>query len=174
MSGSEPKNQSMWVKIALALAGAGLIVSAALLSCRHWAHPNSGLPTVRMNLGSRSFTLEVANTFESRRRGLMKRDSLPENHGMIFVFAEPQILGFWMKNTRIPLDIVYLDAEGKVVSVHSMQPYDLRSTDSNGLAKYAIELNEGAAAEAGIHPGDRVAIPPAAREPAQVGSGALD
>jgi uncharacterized membrane protein (UPF0127 family) len=64
-----------------------------------------------------------------------------------------------MQNTRIPLDIVFVDAAGKVVSIHQMKPHDLKSTRSNGPAKYAIELNAGRAAEAGIESGDQLQIP---------------
>jgi uncharacterized membrane protein (UPF0127 family) len=72
-----------------------------------------------------------------------------------------------MKNTRIPLDILYLDAGGQVVSIHQMKPYDTRTeTRSARPAKYAIELNVGRAAAVGVKPGDVLEIPASAREPA--------
>ncbi len=138
-----------------------LLVLAALAGggCRQSATAKPALPTVTMQLGSKTFTLEVANTVPTRERGLMQRDSMPADHGMIFVFPEEEVLSFWMKNTRIPLDIIFVAKDGRVVSIHSMKPYDLRSTRSAGPAKYAIELNKGAAEGAGVKAGDVLAIP---------------
>lgn len=122
--------------------------------------------TVPMQIGNKTFNLEVADNYESRKTGLMHRKSMPPDHGMIFVFAEEQPLGFWMKNTLIPLDVIYLDAKGKVVSVKKLEPLDLTPVSSDGPAKYAIEINRGAAAEAGVKAGDVLTIPERAREPA--------
>ena len=127
------------------------------------SQPSSGLPTVKMQIGSTTFTLEVASNEETRERGLMRRDSMDRDHGMIFVFDREQILPFYMKNTRIPLDIVFVDKDGVVVAVKQMKPYDLSITSSEKPALWAIELNAGAAAEAGVKPGDRLEIPQQAR-----------
>jgi len=94
------------------------------------SQPSSGLPTVKMQIGSKRFTLEVANNEETRERGLMRRDSMPADHGMIFVFDREQVLPFYMKNTRIPLDIIFVDKQGVVVTVKQMRPYDLSITSS--------------------------------------------
>jgi uncharacterized membrane protein (UPF0127 family) len=144
------------------------LLAALLVGCQPGATAGSqpALPTVTMSLGEKTFTLEVANTEESRERGLMRRDSMPSDHGMIFVFAAAQPLNFYMKNTRIPLDIVFLDAGGRVISIKQMKPYDLSLTPSGGAALWAIELNQGAAASAGLKVGDQLQIPDAARKPA--------
>jgi uncharacterized membrane protein (UPF0127 family) len=141
-----------------------LLVALLLLAtgCRP-ATPPSGLPVVQLRLGDKNFTLEVASTEESRERGLMRRDSMPADHGMIFVFVHADPVSFYMKNTRIPLDIVFLDENGVVISISQMKPYDLTTTPSGGPAKWAIELNQGAAADAGIKVGDKVEIPESAR-----------
>jgi uncharacterized protein len=118
-----------------------------------------GLPVVEMKIGNKEFVLEVAATAEARNRGLMRRDSMPADHGMIFVFTEEQPLSFWMRNTRIALDIIYLDRGGRVVSIKPMKPYDESSTPSDGPAQYAIEVNQGAAATAGVKVGDVLALP---------------
>jgi uncharacterized membrane protein (UPF0127 family) len=123
----------------------------------------TALPTVRISMGIQSFTLEVANNDSSREYGLMKRDSMPADHGMIFVFAQPANVGFYMKNTRIPLDIVFLDKDGGVISIKQMKPYDLTTVYADGPAKWAVELNKGAAAGAGLKVGDKLQIPEAAR-----------
>jgi len=125
---------------------------------------DSGLPVVKMELGKRSYELEVANTRETRERGLMHRESMPADHGMIFVFVDEQPRGFWMRSTRIPLDIIFMNGAGKVVSVHQMKPYDEHTTESKGPAKYAIELNQGEAEKAGVKEGDQLKLPDAARE----------
>lgn len=120
---------------------------------------NRNLPSTTIQLGSQRFIVEIAKDEPTRRTGLMNRPSMPPDHGMIFVFPVQQPLGFWMDNTLIPLDIIYLDREGRVVSIHSMQPLDLRKVASAAPAKYAIELNHGAAARTGLRPGDPVQIP---------------
>ena len=89
---------------------------------------------------------------------------MPDNHGMIFVFGEERELDFWMKNTRFPLDIAFLDATGKVVSIKQMRAYDLTSIPSEAPAKYAIELNLGAAAKAGLKVGNQIDIPSEAKQ----------
>lgn len=123
----------------------------------------SALPTVPMKIGSRSFELEVARTSQEQERGLMKRDSMPQNHGMIFVFPDERVLEFWMKDTRFALDILFVDGKGKVVSIFQMKPYDLTTTSSEKPAQYAIELNAGAAKDAGVKVGDVLDIPAEAR-----------
>jgi hypothetical protein len=145
------------LSIVLVFAGLATIFLLQPGGCRR--KPASNLATVRMKIGSDMFTLEVADTDPKRQYGLMHRDSMPSSHGMIFVFPDEEPLGFWMKNTRLPLDIIYIDAGGKVVSIHRMEPYTLRSTRSDGPAKYAIELNAGRAAKAGVKPGDSLQIP---------------
>ena len=124
---------------------------------------------VRMQVGGKVFDLEVADTDARQQYGLMNRRSMPKNHGMIFVFPDERPRGFWMKNTLIPLDILYLDAGGRVVSMHRMEPEArdergrLRSYPSAGPAQYAIELNAGMAEIAGVRRGDVLAIPDAVR-----------
>jgi uncharacterized membrane protein (UPF0127 family) len=130
--------------------------------CRN-EQPQSNLPTVKMQLGSEQFVLEIAADGESRERGLMRRDSMPDNHGMIFVFSNADVLKFWMKDTRIPLDIVYVGANGDVVAVKQMKPYDRSTTSSDAPAKWAIELNQGTAMRAGVKVGQSLQIPPEAQ-----------
>src|SRR5581483_8429908 len=81
----------------------------------------AGLPVVRMKIGSQTFNLEVARTEAQQEKGLMKRDSMPADHGMIFVFPEELERSFWMKNTRFPMDILFLNSAGKIVSIHQMR-----------------------------------------------------
>jgi hypothetical protein len=118
------------------------------------------LPTTKMQIGNKTFTLEVADTRSTKEYGLMHRDSMPADHGMIFVFSDEAERRFWMHNTRIPLDIIYVNAAGKVVSVKQMKPYDESGVLSDGPAQYAIELNKDAASAAGVTPGMTLQLPP--------------
>ena len=115
------------------------------------------------SFGECDFLLEVANSPEERAIGLMGRESLGHDVGMLFVFEEERVLGFWMKNTLIPLDIIFIDSDETVVDVQTMRPEhetapDLPIHTSAAPALYAIEVNEGVAAECGIEPGDVVTL----------------
>jgi hypothetical protein len=145
------------------------LLTIALLvgGCGNGAATSGTLPTVPMKIGSKTFTLEIANDTLEREKGLMRRDSMPAEHGMIFVFPGEERLGFYMKNTRIPLDIIFLNAGGVVVSIKQMRPYDVSTTYTDAPAKWAIELNQGQAAASGVTVGDQLTIPESARSPEQ-------
>ena len=136
---------------------------AASLPCA--AQPADGkpqsLPISKIQVGTYPVSAEVAQTPDQRALGLMYRFSLPADHGMLFVFPEPQPLGFWMRNTYIPLSIAYIGADGRIVSVADMAPRDESSHPSNGPALYALEMRKGWFAEKGLGPGTRVSgLPP--------------
>ena len=122
------------------------------------------LRTVEVRLGEKDFILQVADTDAERQAGLMFRKSLAENEGMIFIFLEEQYQSFWMKNTYVPLDIAFLDENGRVLNIKQAKPHDLDGVDSVAPAKYVIELPVGAAKKAGLAPGMTVRIPESARE----------
>ncbi|HEV7299118.1 MAG TPA: DUF192 domain-containing protein [Tepidisphaeraceae bacterium] len=124
----------------------------------------TALPTVPVRIGQQTFQLEIANDDAERQQGLMHRDSMPPNHGMIFVFPDERERAFWMKNTKIPLDILYLDSVGTIVSIRQLKPFDETSISSWFPARFAIELNEGAADKSGVRVGHVVKIPAVARE----------
>ena len=115
------------------------------------------------SIGSCKLFLEVADDPEERAVGLMGRESLGHDRGMLFVYANDQILSFWMKGTLIPLDIIFIDGNSVVVDVQTMRPEhetapNLPITPSAAPARYAIEVNEGVAAECSIEPGVSAAI----------------
>jgi uncharacterized membrane protein (UPF0127 family) len=140
-----------------------LFLSLAGCGCEQQSQSPAGLPVVKMDIGRQKFVIEVARSAADQETGLMKRDSMPADHGMIFIFFDDQVRRFWMKNTRFPLDILFLDSTGKVVSIHQMQAYDLNETSSDFPARYAVELNTGVAAQSGVKVGDILDIPPPAR-----------
>ncbi len=106
--------------------------------------------------------LKVANSPEERERGLMYRESLEKNHGMVFVFDDPAVQSFWMKNTLIPLDMVFVSENGTVLNVEhaDTQPNasdsELRSYQSDGEAKYVVEMRQGFADRVGVEPGTKL------------------
>jgi hypothetical protein len=110
-------------------------------------------------VGKTPLWVEVADTLEKQERGLMFRRSLPENEGMLFVYREPIEMSFWMRNTLIPLDIVFVGADGAILNIHQARPLDESVLyRSAGAAKYVIETNQGWFARHGIVPGDRVTL----------------
>jgi uncharacterized protein len=140
-----------------------LVAAPALAGCRESPRKEAapaGVETVRVQIGNETFALEIADSLEEHKRGLMFRDTMPADHGMIFLFSGERERKFWMKDTLIPLDILYLDAGARVVSIKSMKARDLTPVPSDGPAKYAIELNDGAAARSGVRRGDTLTLPP--------------
>ena len=120
----------------------------------------SGGPSVE--LGGKSFAVEIADTREKQALGLMFRDEMPADQGMLFIFPNEAPRSFWMKNTRIPLDIMYFDKDLNMVSISAdTQPCRVSrcpSYPSIAPAKYVLELNAGTAAELGVGPGARLTI----------------
>ena len=101
--------------------------------------------------------IEIADTDQKREQGLMLRDSLAFDQGMLFIFPQEQMQSFWMKNNRISLDIIYIDDDGKIVSIaRDAKPYDTTPLPSEAPARYVLEIPGGACAEADINPGDHV------------------
>ena len=86
----------------------------------------------------------------------MYRESLEENQGMLFVYPEQRTLGFWMKDTLIPLDIAYIDREGRIVDIQQMEPQTTETHDSAAPAMYALEMNQGWFEANGIRIGDLI------------------
>lgn len=115
--------------------------------------PNEGLKIVRLKVGQNDTEIEIADTEETRSIGMMYRDSNPEHHGMIFVFQDVDYRRFWMKNTRIPLDIAYVAEDGTINDIHQMKPYITDGTRSQYKAKYALEMNEGWFEQHGVKAG---------------------
>jgi uncharacterized membrane protein (UPF0127 family) len=127
---------------------AGVLAAAPALAAQ--------LPTVELAINGHRLVVEVATTEQTRTTGLMHRFSLQPDHGMLFVFKEPQPLAFWMKNTYVPLSIAFIGGDGKIVNIEDMAPQTETTHPSRGLALYALEMKKGWFAERGIGTGAAV------------------
>lgn len=119
-------------------------------------------------LGGQNFELELALTPQTRRTGLMHRDSLPDNGGMLFVFEDEAVRRFWMKNCLIALDALFLDEQGRIVHIRTMSvpppgipDHQLPSYSSVHPARFVIELAAGRAEQLGLAEGDVIDLPAA-------------
>jgi len=114
------------------------------------------LLTYPIRIGKHAIRAEVANTPESRRRGLMFRTRLASSSGMIFVFPHEQRISMWMKNTLIPLSVAFIDSDGRILNIATMQPNSEQTQSSKGPARFALEMNQGWFKDHGIESGARV------------------
>jgi uncharacterized membrane protein (UPF0127 family) len=109
--------------------------------------------------GERSFTIEIADDPGERSRGLMFRREMDGDHGMLFIFEQSQPVGFWMKNTPLPLDLVFIGEDGKVRAIERGEPFSEAPIAPGEPVQFVLELNAGTAAEAGIDNGDLIRHP---------------
>lgn len=116
-----------------------------------------------LQVGKHRVWVEAVATEATRGQGLMYRRHLPEDHGMIFVYAAARPLSFYMANTLVPLSIAFLREDGTINDIHDMRPLDRTSIPSEGAAKYALEVNQGWYERHGVRPGDRVELPESIR-----------
>lgn len=114
---------------------------------------------VRSASGEHHFTVEIAATPEQQQQGLMFRRSLASDAGMIFPYAPPQRVAFWMRNTLIPLDIIYIRPDGTIARIVNAKPLDETPLPSGEPVSLVLEIAGGRAAELGIKPGDSAAPP---------------
>ena len=124
-------------------------------------HPESGLEVIPLTITSlgktHAFRVEVARTPEQQARGLMFRTAMGPNEGMLFPYEPPRVLSFWMKNTVLSLDIIFIGPDRRIINIAANTvPYSEASVLSDAPAIAALELNAGRAAELGIVPGARV------------------
>ena len=126
------------------------------LIMENWRKYLNESTSLSLNIAGFPLNVEVASDEKSIRKGLMGRDELDSESGMLFVFPEPAEQSFWMKNTSIPLSIAYLDEDNKILNIEDMTPHDTNGVGSQGKAKCAIEANQGWFDSKGIGPGDYV------------------
>jgi len=132
-----------------------VLMAVSLAGC---AQPE--LSKVKLVAAGKELSVEVAGTEAEREHGLMGRKSLGLMEGMIFVFDRDEHLEFWMKNTPLPLSIAFISADGKILEIRDMRPFDTTTIRSRFSARYALEMNQGAFQSLGISAGDLVTFPP--------------
>ncbi len=132
-----------------------LVLAPTICSCsKHSRTPNNNLYEV--NINDKSAYVEVASTREERMLGLMYRDKLDKDHGMLFIYPQEQILSFWMKNTKIPLSIAFIGSDGIIMQIESMFPKSLIAHKSKDKVRYALEMEKGWFKKNNIKAGNRV------------------
>lgn len=138
--------------VAAATCAPGLALAEAACS--------PGRVDLRWPGGQESFAVEIADDPDERAQGLMFRETLDPAAGMLFVYESPRRAQFWMKNTLIPLDMIFADATGKVTHVHSNAiPQDLTPIDGGEGVTFVLEINGGLAARLGLTPGAELRHP---------------
>ena len=133
-----------------------VLILSALLACTGSKHP-----TATLDVGGAKLQAELAIDNASRMEGLMHRDSMPADHGMLFIYPDYATRSFWMKDTRIPLSIAFADKEGVIVKIADMEPFDTGHTKSLYPAKYALEVNKGWFDTNGVKKGAKITGIPA-------------
>lgn len=133
----------------------------AAASAQTARHPESGLPVIPLTVWREGkklpFRVEMAKSSAEQAKGLMFRTAMGPDEGMIFPMSPPRMASFWMRNTVIPLDIIFIGADGRISNIAAnAEPYSERPLPSVGEVKGVLELAGGRAAQLGIVPGDRV------------------
>lgn len=142
----------MRLLISLAIAAQLMLLSGAGAN----AQTPTTLPTTDMYVGMHRLQTELAIDPQDRATGLMWRKSMPDNHGMLFVFQTHAVHCFWMRNTFIPLSIAFLRDDGTIVNIEDMQPLNDQSHCPAEPVRYALEVNQGWFAKRNIKPPQRV------------------
>jgi len=137
-------------------AALGVLAAAVFLLAAGSAAAEARLRTTTIKVGTHALRVEVVATDAERQKGLMFRQKLGRNDGMLFVFDEPAYHGMWMKNTLIPLSVAFVDARGEILNILDMEPHSLETRMAAGPASFAIETNKGWFAERGLKAGERV------------------
>jgi len=138
------------------LPAAWRVLAAALFVTASPARAEAPLPVTQVKVAGHALRVEVAATMEQRGRGLMFRETLAKDAGMLFVFEDPGYHAMWMKNTPLPLSVAFIDGEGRILNIVDMEPQTLDSHAAAGPARYAVETNKGWFRDRRIKAGDKV------------------
>ena len=117
------------------------------------------LPRVQLTAGGHDLHVYVARSDQERALGLMHRQELAQDEGMLFMSGRRAVQKFWMKDTPLPLSIAFLEEDGTILKIADLEPHDLRSESSEQPVRFVLEMNQGWFAERGIGPGTRLAGP---------------
>ena len=141
-------------------------MASLLITGTAWAQSGpQQLPTTTLTAGMYQIRAEVARTDLQRQIGLMHRPSMAAGDGMLFVFEEPGVQCFWMRNTLIPLSAAFLDDEGRIVNIEDMKPQTEDSHCSRKPVRFVLEMNQGWFAKKGLSAGSRIGGEPFAARP---------
>jgi len=146
--------------VLLAAAALALLASMSVPAAAQ-ARAQPALPTVKLTAGIHVITAEAATTNQSRTIGLMHRERLAPNHGMLFVFDDKAQQCFWMRNTIVPLTIAFIEDDGTILQLADMAPKSEVSHCSQRAVRYALEMEQGWFGKRGIAPGARISGLPA-------------
>lgn len=147
-------------KAPTALRGVAAIFAATLITLPLAACSDETRLVVHSESGDHAFTVEIVDTPETRAKGLMYRQELADDAGMLFDFKEERPVSFWMRNTYIPLDMLFIEADGTVLNIHvNARPHDTTSIPSAGPVQFVLEIPGGRSTELGIEAGDTVSHP---------------
>lgn len=139
---------------------AGVLLAVFLFIVPSAATADPDTVRIESASGEHVFTIEIADDPQERARGLMYRQHLPRDAGMLFVYDPPQEASFWMKNTPLPLDIIYADERGVIINIARMTtPYSTKGIPSGGVIRGVLEINGGLSDELGVVEGDRLRHP---------------
>lgn len=138
-------------RYAFGIRGASLAASLFWLGSALAQQP--ALPTTKLSAGIYVIQAEIASTTATRSQGLMRRKSMAQGSGMLFLFDEPAGHCMWMKNTLIPLSVAFIDERGEIINIADMQPLDETTHCAARPARYAVEMNQGWFKKRGISPG---------------------
>jgi uncharacterized membrane protein (UPF0127 family) len=133
-----------------------LSVAAMLGASCAFAQQAGKFPVATLNAGMHVIKAEVATTPAQREQGLMFREKMGPNEGMLFIFEGPASVCMWMKNTLLPLSVAFMDEHGRIVNIEDMKPQTLDSHCSAKLVRYALEMNQGWFRQKGIKPGSAI------------------
>lgn len=136
----------------------GLFAGLLLIACSSQAQQEVQFDTASVTMGGTTYEVEFAQTYTQRARGLMFRESLCQDCGMLFHFTPAKRAGMWMKNTVIPLDVAFIDDTGVITDIKPLQPRDLTSVGASTVVSYALEMNQGWFARHNIKEGDQIVI----------------
>jgi uncharacterized membrane protein (UPF0127 family) len=150
---------SRWKTIGPVLLAALILIAIGSFAIKSFAQgPNELI--VHTKTGAHHISIEWARTESERERGLMERKSMPDDHGMLFDFGVEQPVSFWMKNTPLPLDMVFITAGGTVYRIEKKAtPFSEDVIPGGAPVRYVLELVGGVSDKIGLVPGDRFKIP---------------
>jgi hypothetical protein len=138
---------------------ASFFLAAALLPAAA-QEPQTSLPRVTLSAGMHQIDAQVARTPDQRATGLMYRKEMPQHEGMLFVFEQPTVQCFWMKNTFLPLTAAFVADDGTIVNLADMTPLALDSHCSAKPVRYVLEMNQGWFSKKGVKAGTKLAGKP--------------